>query len=128
MQHLTQRDFRAALETVAELCSGRDRNYYQTLVIERLGALIAGGAAVNAGGSAKPHLHLTPREFDVLASAAHGRTNAEIAFALRRSPRTVQKHLESVFRKLDVRTRTAAAAAFFAAREPAMAALKLRER
>lgn len=42
---------------------------------------------------------------------AEGRTNREIAQALWLSPATVRKHLENVYEKLDVHTRTAAAAA-----------------
>ncbi|MGH7729275.1 MAG: helix-turn-helix transcriptional regulator [Vulcanimicrobiaceae bacterium] len=54
---------------------------------------------------------LTAREREVLASASLGKTNPEIAVALSISARTVQKHLENVFRKLSVHRRTAAAAA-----------------
>jgi DNA-binding CsgD family transcriptional regulator len=53
---------------------------------------------------------LTPREAEVLGWVARGRTNAEIGAALFISPQTVRKHLENIFEKLDVRTRTAAAA------------------
>ncbi|MGR4065325.1 MAG: LuxR C-terminal-related transcriptional regulator [Vulcanimicrobiaceae bacterium] len=55
---------------------------------------------------------LTPREKDVLGATRSGKTNAEIGAALGISGRTVQKHLESIFRKLDVHRRTAAALAF----------------
>jgi DNA-binding CsgD family transcriptional regulator len=40
---------------------------------------------------------------------SQGRTNKEIGVILHLSPRTVQKHLEHVYRKLNVTTRTAAA-------------------
>jgi DNA-binding CsgD family transcriptional regulator len=53
---------------------------------------------------------LSARERDVLALVAAGKTNGEIATALHLSPRTVGKHLEHVYEKLDVHTRTAAAA------------------
>lgn len=53
---------------------------------------------------------LTPREAEVLGWVARGRTNAEIADELFISAQTVRKHLEHIFEKLDVRTRTAAAA------------------
>jgi DNA-binding CsgD family transcriptional regulator len=53
---------------------------------------------------------LTPREAEVLGWIARGRTNREIARLLFISPHTVRKHVENIFEKLDVRTRTAAAA------------------
>jgi DNA-binding CsgD family transcriptional regulator len=55
-------------------------------------------------------LPLTPREREVLALAARGATNAEIADELVVSPRTVKKHLEQIYDELGVRGRTAAAA------------------
>jgi DNA-binding response OmpR family regulator len=55
-------------------------------------------------------LHVTRREAQVLAWIAHGKTNREIAQILDLSPRTVNKHLEQIFRKLGVENRTAAAA------------------
>jgi predicted ATPase/DNA-binding CsgD family transcriptional regulator len=51
---------------------------------------------------------LTPRERDVLAEMAKGLTNKEIALELGVRPRTVVHHTSSIFRKLDVRTRTEA--------------------
>jgi DNA-binding CsgD family transcriptional regulator len=53
---------------------------------------------------------LTPREQQVLRAAADGATNREIAEKLWISPHTVRTHLEHIFEKLDVRTRTEAAA------------------
>jgi DNA-binding CsgD family transcriptional regulator len=51
---------------------------------------------------------LTAREMRVLRLAALGRTNSAIARALDVSPRTVAKHLEHIYRKLDVTSRTSA--------------------
>ncbi|MEK0429949.1 MAG: hypothetical protein RL001_2476 [Pseudomonadota bacterium] len=53
---------------------------------------------------------LTPREIEVLAWVAKGKTNRDIADILGMSPRTVNKHLEHIFVKLGVETRSAAAA------------------
>lgn len=53
---------------------------------------------------------VTGREADVLLWIANGKTNREIGLILNMSPRTVNKHLEQVFRKLGVENRTAAAA------------------
>ena len=52
---------------------------------------------------------LSEREVDVLGLVAQGLSNAEIAERLVVSPRTVEAHLRSVFQKLGVATRTAAA-------------------
>jgi DNA-binding CsgD family transcriptional regulator len=54
-------------------------------------------------------LLLSAREREVLALVAGGKTNGEIATILSISARTVQKHLEHIFQKLGVETRTAAA-------------------
>jgi DNA-binding CsgD family transcriptional regulator len=58
--------------------------------------------------------HLTARETEVIGLVSRGKTNGEIAGALWLSPGTVRKHLENVFEKLGVHTRTAAAARFHA--------------
>lgn len=60
-------------------------------------------------------LGLTRRESEVLAHLAAGRTNADIAARLTISPRTVKKHVEGVYEKLGVGTRTAAVAIALAA-------------
>lgn len=53
---------------------------------------------------------VTEREAEVLLWIARGKTNREIGQILSLSPRTVNKHLEQVFRKLGVENRTSAAA------------------
>lgn len=52
---------------------------------------------------------LTTREAEVLFWVSKGKTNKDIGDILGSSPRTVNKHLEHVFEKLAVETRTAAA-------------------
>lgn len=58
-------------------------------------------------------LELTPRELEVLRWVARGKTNAEIAVLLFVSPGTVRRHMDNVFSKLGVHTRTAAVARTF---------------
>jgi DNA-binding NarL/FixJ family response regulator len=58
---------------------------------------------------------LTERQQQVLRLAAEGLTDAAIGHRLDCSPRTVDKHLEHIYRKLGVSCRTAAIAAAFAA-------------
>jgi len=53
---------------------------------------------------------LTAREAEVLYWVVKGKTNRDIGDILGTSPRTITKHLEHVFEKLGVETRTAAAA------------------
>lgn len=55
---------------------------------------------------------LSGRELTVLARAAAGETNAEIARALVIGVSTVRKHLEHIYEKLDVPNRAAAAAVY----------------
>lgn len=52
---------------------------------------------------------LTERESEVLLWIAKGKSNSEIGVILGVSPRTVNKHLEQIFRKLNVENRTSAA-------------------
>ena len=53
---------------------------------------------------------LSPREVEVLRLVATGRSNPEIATELFLSEKTVARHLSNIFAKLDVGSRTAAAA------------------
>jgi DNA-binding CsgD family transcriptional regulator len=56
------------------------------------------------------HPALTRRESEVLEQVAAGRSNGEVAALLGLSPRTVEKHLEHVYAKLQVPGRFALAA------------------
>jgi DNA-binding CsgD family transcriptional regulator len=58
---------------------------------------------------------LTSQETRVALLVARGLSNREVAAALFLSPRTVEHHLASVFRKRGIRSRTEVAAAFAAA-------------
>jgi DNA-binding CsgD family transcriptional regulator len=71
--------------------------------------------------AALTRLGLSAREAEVLALAAAGKTNPAIAALLKISSRTVQTHLEHVYRKLRVHTRTAAAARALEAMRKALA-------
>ena len=51
-------------------------------------------------------LGITAREADVLALVAEGLANKDIAARLHVSPRTVEKHVESLLRKAGARSRT----------------------
>lgn len=79
-----------------------------------------------ASGSARPagergHRvsdRLTKREQEVLSWVALGKTNAEVAQILWLAPSTVRKHLENVYAKLGVGTRTGAVARFVGLIDP----------
>lgn len=56
------------------------------------------------------NLPITQRESEVLFWVSYGKTSWEISQILTMSPRTVNKHLEQIYRKLGVDNRTSAAA------------------
>jgi non-specific serine/threonine protein kinase len=80
---------------------------------------VAAARAVMASPAGKPSIRtaaatsygLTERELEVLRHLVAGRTDREIAEALFISPRTAQGHVGSIFGKLGVNSRTAAATA-----------------
>jgi DNA-binding response OmpR family regulator/DNA-binding CsgD family transcriptional regulator len=61
-----------------------------------------------ARSALKERFELTEREAEVLFWLSRGKTNREIGQILTMSPRTVNKHLEPVYRKLSVENRTTA--------------------
>ncbi|MBX2998883.1 MAG: response regulator transcription factor [Caldilineaceae bacterium] len=65
------------------------------------------------GKLAEPHsaATLTVREIEVIRHLTKGKTNYAIAQSLEISEKTVEKHLDSIYRKLNVRSRTEAAVA-----------------
>jgi DNA-binding NarL/FixJ family response regulator len=82
---------------VRAIRSVRDGNVL--LAPEALGSLVHGSRADT----------LTPREREVLARIADGRSNREIARALGLSEKTVKAHVSSLLAKLGVQDRTQAA-------------------
>jgi DNA-binding NarL/FixJ family response regulator len=60
------------------------------------------GELLDAPRHEDPLAELTPREREVLALVAEGRTDRGIAEALWLSPKTVETHVRMIFRKLDL--------------------------
>jgi ATP/maltotriose-dependent transcriptional regulator MalT len=73
---------------------------------------VAAGAAADGAGhdDADDPFGLTPRERQVLALVARGATNREIGATLFMAEKTASVHVSRILAKLDVRTRTQAAA------------------
>lgn len=71
--------------------------------LDRVDTLSPSGPAPRAGG-------LTAREVEVLALVASGKSNREVATELVISEHTVARHLQNIFVKLGVSSRTAASA------------------
>jgi DNA-binding CsgD family transcriptional regulator/tetratricopeptide (TPR) repeat protein len=89
-------------------------------VFDELGAepwaALAGAELAATGETARrrsPHTlgDLTPQELQIALILAGGKTTREAAAALFLSPKTVEYHLRHVYRKLDIRSREALAAA-----------------
>lgn len=89
-------DLTAAREAFAQLGAGP---------AERDAASLLGSAEIPGG--------LSPRELEVLRLVAAGRSNAAIAAEMTLSGKTVARHMSNIFAKLDVDSRTAAAAYAF---------------
>jgi DNA-binding NarL/FixJ family response regulator len=67
------------------------------------------GSRAQPGGHAD-HATLTPRETEILALVAEGRTNGEIGKQLFISTKTVSVHVSNILGKLEASSRTEAAA------------------
>lgn len=90
----------------AELASARE-------TFERLGATVDARRVADLTGRRTLPGGLTEREAEVLELVAGGRTNREVAEVLVLSEKTIARHLSNIFTKLDVSTRTEAAAFAF---------------
>jgi DNA-binding NarL/FixJ family response regulator len=80
----------AAIRSVAEGSSVIDPKIVDVLV------------AAKAGAERSPLAELTPREHEVLAEIAQGKSNAAIAESLVLTKRAVEKHINAIFLKLDL--------------------------
>ena len=89
--------------------SDRDRERVE-VIRPHLGHLyrLSARTARNDDSLADSAAPLTPREREVLEWLGAGKTDKDIAAILVISPRTVQKHLQRIYEKLGVETRTAA--------------------
>jgi LuxR family maltose regulon positive regulatory protein len=94
-----EREAAAALDRLIELGADADARRGRELL-----------RATARGDDRSPLPELTPRETEVLRLVAAGLTNAQIAERLVISEHTVHRHVTNMLRKLDLPSRTAAAA------------------
>jgi len=99
--------------------SGSDRRAYllkerlhdRAALVSAVRSVAAGGSSVDpkvidvlvvarSGGASSPLADLTPREREVLAEIAQGKSNAAIAETLFLTRRAIEKHINSIFMKL----------------------------
>ncbi len=114
MQQLGTTDLREALDVLGAIaegidCEGRNLSDRDRECLEAIRAHL-GTLYRLARIAERPRVpeHLTAREREVLQWLSGGKTNRDIGCILGISPRTVQKHLEKMYEKLGVETRTAA--------------------
>ena len=101
------RESYAELRSISSAVGDPELRDRLTRLEERLLA-IAGDPSPAPATSPIPTVHLSPREQDVLACAALGSTNAEIAAQLGLKEGTVKAYLGTAMSKLDASTRHAA--------------------
>lgn len=95
---------------IAEAC--RALGDEETAALEEAAAAetFARLGAVDPTGEGEPSHPLSPRELQVLALVATGRTNQQIADELFLAVKTIERHVGNILMKLDVPSRTAATA------------------
>ncbi|HKE98830.1 MAG TPA: AAA family ATPase [Actinomycetes bacterium] len=118
---LVRRASRDAAATALETAWTLAGRFDARLLVAEIGALArrariqlplrpGGGAAGGPAGAEPAPLGLTPREREVLALIADGRTNRQIATALFISHKTASVHVSNILAKLGVASRGEAAA------------------
>ena len=93
-------------------CAGRRLSLRCVRIAGRC-LLLLDGQQTTLQTAALKSIGLTQREAEVLAWASQGKSNKEVGSILALSARTVGKHLEHIYSKLGVESRTAAAARVF---------------
>ena len=101
-----------ALRELGDEDSGTTELTHARRTFAELGALPAERSVAQLLAPSHP-AGLTERELEVLRLVASGKSNPEIATSLVLSEKTVARHLSNIFAKLDVSSRTAAAAFAF---------------
>lgn len=96
-------DARAPLERALQTFRALGAEPWARRAADELAA--AGGAHGDREGP-PTRAELSPHELKVALMVAHGMTNREVAAALFLSPKTIERHLSRIYRKLDVRSRT----------------------
>lgn len=97
---VAEREATTAVEQLRGLGAGHEAERAQRLL----------GGVIRSGDSGSPLPELTPREREVLCLVTEGLTNRQIAERLVVSEHTVHRHVTNLLRKLDLPSRTAAAA------------------
>jgi len=116
---LTTAERDTPLDRTAGLLLGADDYLVKPLnpaeLAARIRRLLPEVAAGNGEGNGKRngHFNLSPREREILALLADGKTQREIAAALFISPKTVATHIQRLLAKLGVHSRAQAVAAAF---------------
>lgn len=106
--HLGSAQRRAKHKLAARATLGEALGVFDALGAQPWSARTAGELA-QISGRRRAGPGLTTTEGRIAALVAEGRTNREVAAALYLSPKTVEAHLRSAFRKFGVRSRTALA-------------------
>ncbi len=82
--------------------------YFKAVTSDEHLLRIVGNDLLMDAGVLEAALPITKREAEVLLWVAHGKTNREIGEILSLSPRTVNKHLEQIYPKIQVDNRSGA--------------------
>ena len=91
----------------------KERIHDRSVLVSAIRSVAAGGSSIDpkivdvlvfvrSGGTSSRLDELTPRERDVLAAIAQGKSNPVIAEELFLTKRSVEKHVNSIFLKLDL--------------------------
>lgn len=103
-------DLRESFAELRSIAAGLDDEALRARIVAVERRLMGFVDPVPTTTSSMPTVHLSPRELDVLACAAVGSTNSEIAAQLRLREGTVKAYLGAAMSKLDASTRHAAVA------------------